>query len=331
MLLILCAVIFPGCQKENISPYKVVDSGIWTYPEGLEKTFWLDNERALFISSKNLLPEKSPKFIKIWNTKTGQVDSSHEVTHLLCVQDGQVFFAAKDEATGKRTHYRGPLDNPKEYPAPGPNMWLDDRFDCGWVPTATWRTYPDRFPYMRKLRGENYLKAVDPKTKTSKGKSVYYPLLNSKGKEMPLYFSLYSISYSEFLDAYVVDKGMYDPANPEMRSFWILGRDGSLKEVPFPHAMLKGRLTIYPLKHGYLADYNSGKYTNTDPGDRGLWLMDGDKALRLIVGAIHGISVSPDGCHVAFIHARNSKEYFSQTKPYRTVKTINFCEGGGKS
>jgi len=113
MLLILSAFILSGCKKENASPYKVVDSGIWTYPEGLEKTFWLDNERVLVVSNQIVSPGPGSKILTIWNTKTGQVDFSHQLTGLICVQNGQVLFATKDDATGKRSHYRGPLEDRK--------------------------------------------------------------------------------------------------------------------------------------------------------------------------------------------------------------------------
>jgi len=128
----------------------------------------------------------------------------------------------------------------------------------------------------------------------------------------------------------MVDNGMYDPANPERGLFRILERNGNLRDVIIPKAMLKGRQDIYPLKHGYLAHYNDGKWTPKDSGNRGLWLLQGEKAQRLIDGAIHGISVSPDGCKAAFTHARNSVEDLSRKKPFRTFKIINFCDGGTK-
>ena len=77
-------------------------------------------------------------------------------------------------------------------------------------------------------------------------------------------------------------------------------------------------------------EYNSGRYTETDPGDRGLYLIRGEKVDRLIVGSVHEVSISPDGCKAAFIHARNTKEYFPRTKPCRTIKLINFCTGGNE-
>src|SRR4030042_1839727 len=71
-----------GCEaqeKENATPYKVVDSGIWTNAD----------------------------------------------------------YALRNKTTNKVTYYRGPLDNPQEYPFPGPNMLIDDCFDCGWVPKGS--------------------------------------------------------------------------------------------------------------------------------------------------------------------------------------------------
>jgi hypothetical protein len=67
-----------------------------------------------------------------------------------------------------------------------------------------------------------------------------------------------------------------------------------------------------------------------DTGARGLYLMRGGSVETVLTGEIHAVSVSPDGCNAAFIHAKNTKEYLSQKKPYRTVKSINFCKGSGE-
>jgi len=74
----------------------------------------------------------------------------------------------------------------------------------------------------------------------------------------------------------------------------------------------------------------STSLTMRESGNNGLWLLQGDKAQRVIIGNIHGTSVSPDGCRVVFTHAKNVEEYLSTKKPYRTIKIINFCEGGEK-
>jgi hypothetical protein len=333
--LFLSVFLLSECKKENTSAYKVIDSGIWPYGGPIEKTFWLDNERVLFISNKTLAPGgPESKVMTIWNTKTNKIDFSHKVENITCVQNKQVFFYVKDDATGKYKNYRGTLDNPKEHPAPGPNMRIDDRFDCDWSPKFS----RAKVPYKIKLKDANYLEIIEERLGApvfSQGKTRYYETLNKPSIPLPVYVGLegsYTIRFNQLRNAYFISTRIYKPKDiPNdpyyYHSMWWMSRDGRLTQVPFPQAMLKGRLTIYPLKKEYLVDYNSGKYTATDPGDRGLWLLDGDKVLRLIVGAVHGISVSPDGCRVAFIHAKNTKEYLSWEKQYRTIKLINFCEG----
>lgn len=316
-----------GCGKKTESHgYKIVDSGAWVFMSGLEKTIWLDNDRVVSVSNKTLSPGPDPRFLTVWNTSTGKVDLSHEITGLICGRNGQIMFAAKDKTTGIPKHYRGSLENPKEHPMPNPDMHLDDIFYCDWVPKVN----PDNFPQTKKLRGNNHLKIVEPKTSTSKGKAFYYEHLEAEGKELPIYPLSCRFTYSEFLDAYMVDNGMYEPSNPERGLFRILERSGNIRDVPIPETMLKGRQYIYPLKNGYLSECDEGKQLTGNPFDDGLLLLRGEKVTRLIVGIIEGVSISPDGCKAAFIHARNSNEYFSQKKPYRTVKFINFCKGENK-
>ncbi|TAN41564.1 MAG: hypothetical protein EPN22_15040 [Nitrospirae bacterium] len=98
---------------------------------------------------------------------------------------------------------------------------------------------------------------------------------------------------------------------------------------PLPKSKSKGYgyggLSFFPLRDDYLIHSNTGRVSL-----RGLYLMKGQKVEKVLLGSIHGVSISPDGCKAAFVHARNTEEYLSQKKPYRTVKTINFCEGGSK-
>lgn len=325
-----------GCDSSAAkSPYQVIDSEIWSNADSAPRgrTWWLDNERVIFPSNETLAPRSESK-ITIWNTASYQIAFSHPWDTVFCVSEGKVFYALENKSTKtvKVGYYRGSLDNTPEYPFPG-NTPIDDRFDCGWVPKASFSTQPPATggPYRYKLRGENYLDIVEVESKSSKGRVIYHAWQNDNGKEMPFYPMKYTIIYSEFLDAYVMARGDFNPANPEARSFWILDRNGDLKEVPYPPSLLKGRVAVYPLKQGYLVHYNSGKLTMTDSGDRGLYLMQGEKVQRLVVGSVYGVSISPNGCKAAFIHARNTKEYLSQTKPYRTVKFIDFCKGESQS
>ncbi|MDA8413846.1 MAG: hypothetical protein M0023_08660 [Desulfobacteraceae bacterium] len=329
VMLVILAALCSGCEsKGTSSEYKIVDSGIWTYL-GLDQTVWLDNDRILFESNKTLKPGGGAAHLTVWNITTGKIESSHKA-RLVCARNGNVVTVERDEMSRPTKFYRGTLENLIEHPMPHSEMMIDSLFDCDWVPKATWGVVPPSYPYTRKLHGDNHFVTVDRETRTSNGRAIYYEKSGSEGIELPIYLLSYRISYSEFLDAYMVDNGIYDPANSEKGGFKVLERNGNLRDVQMPKSMLIGKQYIYPLKNGYLSEYRDGKHLTGNPFDCGLLLLQGEKVTRLIVGSIHGVSISPDGCKAAFIHSRDSNEYFSQKKPYRTVKFINFCKGETK-
>jgi len=289
----------------------------------------------------------------VFNIATGKVEST-PLQSFICVRDGQVFYTVRDKETDKVTYYRGPLGEAVEHPNPDGissvqiqdhSMVMDTVFDCDWVPKENYNDKP--LPHRRKLRGENYLEVREKRTKLleyekrprdrkreqetgdtgSEGKLIYHQNTSDAGRQVP--FSVFA--YSEYLDAYVVGRNYFDPRYVETRSFWILQRNGDLKEVPYAKNWLKGRSDIYPVKPGFLIHYTDGPITQTDHGDRGLYLMRGQQVQRLIIGTFGHVSVSPDGCKAAIIHARNIKENLSVKKPYRTLKYIDFCQGGDLS
>jgi len=326
-----------GCRdQESALPYKILDSGIWAEEAGIESTGWIDNEHVLFITNKTLKPSGSipmAKFLTVWNPDSGKVDFYHQASLLKCVRKGQVLFREDIEPEFKPIIYRGTVENPEKHPAPGPDMMIDSSFDCDWVPGESFGRAPVRAPHTYKLKDKNYIEFTELPSNSSQGKMIYHEKPGTKGIPLPFYLSLaYHISYSEFLDAYVIvgDKHSVYP-KPDTRSFWILERSGQLKSIPYPQSLLKGAVeNIYPLKRGYLARYSQDQKKGAGSDDRGLWLIDGEKSVRLIVGDMGSVAVSPGGCRAAFIHAKNIKEYFSQKNPYRTVKVIDFCEGENK-
>lgn len=326
--------ILPGCDRaENTTPYKVVDSGMWTSDYGGGKAWWLDNERILFPSNEKLVPGGGPTKMMVWNLSTGRVEPS-PLTSVICAREGQVFFARRDNATNRVTYYRGPLENPREYPPPGPDMRLDDRFGCGWAPKTNFGIVPVNIPHQYSLLGENYLEFVERSTYSKVGKMVYHERPGSIAIPMPFYITPfgYEVSFCAWRDAYLVSPGQYIPDDPYYHSLWWLERDGKIKKERLPLKLpwpARGATEFYPIKAGFLALYNGGgSRSMTNSGARGLYLVKGEKIQLILGGSIHGVSVSHDGCRVAFSHAKNTKEYYSQKKPNRTLKIINLCAGG---
>ena len=114
--LFLSAFILLGCEaqeKENTTPYKVVDSGMWVWDPILPEPWWLDNDRVLFPSNEKLQPGGGPRTMMIWNVVTGQAIPS-QLSSVICARKGLVFFGIRDPLTNRVKYYRGPFENPQD-------------------------------------------------------------------------------------------------------------------------------------------------------------------------------------------------------------------------
>lgn len=151
VVLMALMVVMLSCsgKSENTSPFKVIDSGMWTLDDPWP-TWWPDKDRVIFRSNDNFQYGVGPFKIHVWNTATGQVASTN-VDRVRCAREGQVLYEEKDETTGKTTYYRGPIENARKYPNPdGSNsrlaadhsIWIDTNFDCAWAPKNMLSPYP---------------------------------------------------------------------------------------------------------------------------------------------------------------------------------------------
>lgn len=327
------------------APYEVIDTGYWPAEvDVLAEPLWLDNGRVIFTSTESLQPERPPYRLKVLNIADGKIASTRYSFSERCIRNGVGRFMEKDEQTGVFHRYVGtPERNYEEPYPPDNNLWFDWKFKCDWVPKPS-SSPGEVVPWRYNLLGSNYIEVLEwgegvyeyqkrpanrnPEAHTVRdgpeGKRLYHRDEDDPGRPLPSG----STAYSEYLDAYVISHGYYSPKWPETRSFWILQRNGDLKEVPYPKAMLEGRNDVYPVRPGYLVHYTSGPITEIDHGDRGLYLIQGEKVQRLTIGTIGKVSISPDGCSAVFGHAKSIKENLSTQKSFRTIKYINFCQGG---
>lgn len=326
---------------ESRAPYRVIDSGMWVGTR--TNIFWLDNNRVFFVSNNKLEPRRGPDRGAIWNTSTGKVTFSHPMGRygeVSCVRDGQVFYSLGDRlmrsglctpgrCNSKVTHYFGPIESAPEHPPPSENMWMDYRFDCDWVPkkTAAVDGPMEGPPYRYKLRGEN---CVEVLTKMPRNKILYHERNDDNGFEMPFNITgggvIHEIAYNPFIDAYIA-VNVYSDVDPRVDPYWVIERNGTVKKKFYPKTMPKQNLRLYPLREGYVVHGHGDKrITSRDSGNEGLYLMRGERYERLIMGTIGGVSISPDGCKVAFGYAKNFNESFSYHWPYNTLKMINLCE-----
>lgn len=331
-----------GCsdKKQVSSPYKVIDSGIWIDPSPEGKVFWLDNERAVFVTYTSLRPGGGAKALTIWTPKTGKIEQPFFATAAYCAQDGIVSFGTLGE-NGKHQNYRGPLDGLQEDPPPD-NSTFDSYFDCNWIPPRA----ISKPPYFYKLKDDNWLEIIksDRERSTERGEARYYENRNTPPVSLPIYADVtgkYEIRYNQLRDAYFISPAGYVPDDWYYHSLWWLQRDGTITEepLPIPLSFVKlikdlpkgswyGGMHFYPLRDGYLINSGiGGKRSMTDVGDMGLYLMKNGNIEKLLSGTNGSVNISPDGCWAVFNHARNHQEALSKTPPYNTVKAINLCVG----
>ena len=289
----------------------------------------------------------------VLNISTGQV-SSVSLKNVICVRDGKVLWGEKDTSTNVMTYYRGTLNDHQVYLAPKSDMCIDSRFDCGWVQQMTFGMIPTKIPYKAKLLDENYLEIIksqpDPtempqeltgknslasgsiQSKIARGgpqqyEINYYANFDSLAIYMPFRlggWNGYGIKYIKWRDAYLVRPDQYYV--DKIMHVWWVERSGVVHEetipdkVPFPFS---GGIDFHPVREGLFISYNGGSLS----GDSGGYLLRDGKIERLTEQIAHKVSISPDGCTVAFVDAKKASDYFSKEKPFRTLKTINFCEG----
>jgi hypothetical protein len=332
-LLSALAITTAGCEKqEQSSSYKLIDTGMWTsLPGGPIK--WLDNERVLFPSNDKLAPSGGPARMTVWKPVTGQVEFFQPWRMDVCVEDGQVVYGVND-TTGKNvTYYRGPVENPQEYPSPRPNMYMRRNYGCGWEEKDI-REERIKFPYRIKLRGQNYLEIFGenefsiPDVRNEK--VVYFEREDATPVTLPNYKNMpdtYSIKHIEWRNAYLISPNHYHPNRPP--HLWWLERNGRVLEEPLPASLpfpMEGGIDFFPTPKGIFIHYSGG-----DPRkDSGGYLLKDGNLERIFSDSGRGVELSPDGCRVVFDHAQNFKDYLSKVKPHRTLKMIDFCNQGGR-
>lgn len=277
----------------------------------------------------------------VWRPATGQLEFFQPWRSDVCVEDSQVVYGVND-ATGKNvTYYRGPVENPQEYPPPRHNMYMRKNFSCGWAEKDI-RESRASIPYRIRLRDDNFLEITgenpnpepDPqnlrKSSPVAHTAAYHEREGSNAVPLPLMLSgwdSYYPNYIEWRNAYLIAPDAYYPGR-RIRLWWI-ERDGRILEEQLPESLsfpAPGGIAFYPTPNGIFIHYNGGDLKKV----RGGYFLKNDKLEQLIKANLHGVALSPDGCRVVFDHAQNPNDYLSKEKPHRTLKMIDFCIQGGK-
>lgn len=325
--------------------YPIKDS---KFPAAEAKLGWLDNERVMFHGYEvGKVGQPSPDDghplaetgLFIWDTTKDTVTKYWDIDGPvpLCVFRGQVFLSKKlkekentwllvSGALGKeeqRTISGGVSVN-------GHSCRLSDQRPI-WMKEDKHRRLP-------LLEEHGYLDfGIPSRADPSKASPI---LLHQPNQEQGLQLPFTGeqvrlhVTYFEFDDSYLLE-GQVETTYAA--PVWLLKFDGTVTKVLEPTGQPWEKLGWgqYNLtKKGLFLAGGSGPYDQV--GTTGGYLLSGGKPLRLIAGLTRNISVSPDGCKVAFVHVLHSlagaesAKALRQSKPgARSLKMIDLCTGRG--
>ena len=71
----------------------------------------------------------------------------------------------------------------------------------------------------------------------------------------------------------------------------------------------------------------AGENSDHDPGEQGVYLINGDQVEKILDGVVEQMGPSPDGCHFAVASATNNatNHLGEYDKKFRTMKVIELC------
>ena len=342
--LLLFTVLLMGPQLAAYGEprYPILDS---KFPAAEAKLGWIDNERVIFHGyniGKMTQPgpgEGHPTAAEglfIWDTVKGTVSKYWDINGPvpLCVFHDRVSFLLRLKSEDKiRLRVMGKLGEEVQIRTVGDD-WVNS-FSCRYHETK-----PEWFDKKRVrvgLREEHGYLDFGPRARldsSGKARVVLYRPNETGGMVLPLDASrvLNLIEFSEFESAYVI-KGIANTT--DVVPVWLLRRDGTATNILEPSGKTWERLgwdAYHLTKKGLFLVGGRGGYAEV--GKSGGYLLSQDPPARLIAGHVRNVSVSPNGCKVAFVHVLHSQagadsfRALQAGKPgTRTLKIINLCKG----
>jgi len=354
LLLMLCVVGCDSQQAETSSLYPVLDSGMTASTDGGDKIYWMDNDRVIFVSygpkPKTVEEQRQRKpAIYIWDTRENKIEKYADGRQL-CYHEAYIRYAGPDRLPVPNTKYfvpplyEGPMGKEKITNA--------HVFEEGMRKTKSGPKYQHN-PYTCKtverpavMDGKVWLPlleqhgALDWETDTVQGASeseqpiMYRRTSDDKaialnitrgdlGLGNPRYYIKYRNEY--FFQKLVVGKA----EERDCDNYWWMTPTGEVTKGCLPIAPLNkltGGRVMFPTAAGILI--STGRLNDSDAGTAGLYLINENKAQRVLNGGHGKPSLSPNGCNLAFKHTPFLLAQRVGSPGESKLKIINLCSSG---
>lgn len=328
------------------SPYPVYDSGAWADPFGSADIYWLDNNRVIFRSVQDNDKRRvtvGPFNLSIWEIGKGvKPYTEYYPSVTVCVRDDMIHRTQKD-ASGNVQRFYGKFGEEKPFEFPKTKGTFFDELNChpnenpeilakraagrAIIPLLDRHGYLDRGA----VSGEESLRPVS---------TIFYRPGHSEYLKLPVRIG--HVNYYAFKDAYLFQADFSPDAPATFKSRWPSGiLPGGVKGWLYPEGRIEpliipaepwpdkkvpkfGSGSLNPLRNGFLVRTGKAKGPK-DAGTLGGYLLSNKKLVKVVGGYLSELTVSPDGCKVAFVHYPYSDATFVQDLAPIRLKAIDLC------
>jgi len=302
-------------------PYPIIDSGVWADAIHSPTIFWLDNHRIIFKGTE--AKQKAEFFekteLQIWDVEKNKIAPYASTTKgIACYRDGTIFYWIKGNKIGEDRYRYGKIGYEKTIELQKDKKTVIDTMNCRVLDADT--TMKDRkIRFLLEHHGYLDIGPLKEWGLSMAPITLYRPGV-SKGTTVSIPArETYIIQHYPFQGAYLV-YGLNTGGIPgKKKKFWWLYPEGKVKEDSF-HI----ETDLYPTRKGIVTKWGGTKSAK-DPGTVGLYLWNGKKPIKLISGYAEGITVSPDGCKLTFVHFLYSDATLLKDPGRITLKAINVC------
>ena len=340
-------LLMAGCSEAELprGKYRVIDSGIWVSEN--EPFIWLDNQRLIFITSESLRSDVTRPARAIWSLRSPATIDRKFVESLWCYDDGVLGFRQKIDSD--RSWFKGEIGQEKPWKFSScrlskkafrrPLLW-GGTCECLDDVGGPWLTR--NISLLKDGHGWLDLGSDRGSAQDLANLPVIYH--RRQGSDVPMPFrsrEIGVITFHSFKGAYFIE-GIYFNStknineSPWPKAFpekvWWLFPDGQVIEVVIPVVVAQKLKRAYwvrfiPTQRGIAATTKGGWVSNSNAGEDGVYLINGDAVEEILDGNVEDAGVSPDGCRLAVSSAVNNdaNRHRQGNKEFRTLKVIELC------
>lgn len=300
--------------------------------------YWLDNTRVLFkgYTGREEVTEGQRKRVNllnhgyyVWDTEQGSVTKDPRFEHAApeCINGQTQSYVVRYSPDGKSSKRRMFLGE-EEVPLPE-GVWINP-ISCRpaltqpppWVVNR--HTSTSKVPL---LDEHGYIdRGVDGEDRQKNFPLLFYRPGAKEGIPLGLGSQQVDpgITYYPFVDAYLLQG---QRSTPRVPPFWLLRPDGTLEQIFSPqgkswaqqdwanfHLTRRG---LFLVSKRFLGD--------GDLGEAGGYLLQGENPIRIMLGVLQWVAVSPDGCKLAVVNNRYER-HIPIAERFK-LQMIDVCQG----